>query len=394
MKKILFVVDERKLGGVSILLENILNNLEISKYAIDILILHNNGNRLENLDKNINIIYGPKAFNVIDQDINSLLRNFKLGLAIKKICMSYRLKTGRIAKFIARQRKNMGLETYDIEIAFKAGFCSAFVAYGNSKKKINWIHEDYATYNKTKRYEDTFKKIYNKFDMHITVSEDAKNSFCNIYANEQKTHVIENYIDVQGVLEKAISESNKNMVAVDKRKLNLVTLGRFCPEKGFERIINAIHRLKQEIDVSKLHVYIIGYGNYAEKLKKDIIRLNLKTNIDIIESNKINYSPYILMKQCNMFILSSLSESFGMVRVEALTLGLPVITTDVAYTKELIHNKYGIIVENSEYGIYDGIKRVTTDKKLVEKLREQVKEYSYENKNQEILDKITKLLEE
>ena len=102
MKKILFVVDERKLGGVSILLENILNNLDISKYAIDILVLHNNGDRLENLDKNINIIYGPKEFNVIDQDLKSLLRKLKLGLAIKKVCMSYRLKTGKIANFIKR----------------------------------------------------------------------------------------------------------------------------------------------------------------------------------------------------------------------------------------------------------------------------------------------------
>jgi len=394
VKKILFVVDERKLGGVSILLENILNNLDISKYVIDILVLHNNGDRLENINKNINIIYGPKAFNVIDQDLKSLLRNFKLRLTIMKICMSYRLKTGKIAKFIKSQRKSMGLSTYDIEIAFKAGFCSAFLAYGNASKKINWIHEDYATYNKTKRYEKTFKEIFAKFDKHITVSEDAKNSFCKIYENEQNTYVIENYIDIKTILEKANNIDERNKVIVDKSKLNLVTLGRFCIEKGFERIIKSIYRLKQELDISNLHVYIIGYGTYVKKLQQDIIRLNLGDNIDIIESNKINYSPYSLMKQCDMFILSSFSESFGMVRVEALSLGLPVITTNVAYTKELIEDKYGIVVENSEKGIYEGIKQVITDNMLVKNLKEKVKNYSYENKNKEILDKITKLLEE
>lgn len=394
MKNILFVVDERKLGGVSILLENLLNNLYITKYAIDILVLHNNGDRLENIDKNINIIYGSKGFEVIDQDLKSLLRKFKLGLAIKKICMSYRLKTGKIAKFIARQRKNMGLANYDLEIAFKAGFCSAFVAYGNSKRKINWIHEDYGTYNRTKRYENTFKEIFNLFDKHITVSEDARKSFCKIYGNEYKTFVVENYIDTKVVLEKSNNEFYIKERIIDKSKLNLVTLGRFCPEKGFERIIKALYTLKQEMDITNIHTYIIGYGIYGEKLKKDIIRLNLKDNIDIIESDKITYNPYALMKECDMFVLSSLSESFGMVRVEALTLGLPVITTDVAYTKELIQDKFGIIVENSEQGIYDGIKQAITNSEVVEKLKRQVKDYSYENKNKEILDKVTKLLEE
>lgn len=394
MKKILFVVDERKLGGVSILLENILNNMDIAKLDIDILVLHDSGERLENINEKINIIYGPKPFEVVDQDFKKLLKECKIGLAIKKMCMSYRLKTGKIEQFIKLQRNKMGIKNYDVEIAFKSGFCSAFVAYGNATKKINWIHEDYATYNRTKRYENTFKGVFNKFDKHVTVSEDAKKSFCKIYGNDQKTFVIENYIDTTGILEKVNNGREEGKFAVDSSKLNLVTLGRFCREKGFERIINSIYRLKQEMDISKLHVYIIGYGIYAEKLKQDIFRLNLDHYIDIIESDKINYSPYSLMKRCDMFVLSSLSESFGMVRVEALTLGLPVITTNVAYSKELIQDKYGIIVENSEQGIHEGIKQVITDKSLVEKLRGQVKNYSYEEKNKEILDKITKLLEE
>lgn len=393
MKKILFVVDERKLGGVSILLENLLNNIDKSKYNIDVLVLHNNGDRLTNLGNNINIIYGSKEFDVIDQDIKKLLKKFKLSLALRKICMSYRLKTGKISAFILDARKSMGLDKYDTEIAFKAGFCSAFVAYGDADKKINWIHEDYATYNRTKRYEDTFKKIFNKFDVHITVSQDAKKSFCDIYGNDNKTMVIENYIDVKGILEYSKNSLIVNDI-IDKNKLNFVTLGRFCREKGFERIINSVSKLKEEIDISNIHVYIIGYGEYAQKLKNEIIRLNLQDTIDIIESNKINYSPYALMKLCDVFVLSSLSESFGMVRVEALSLGLPVITTDVAYTDELIQNKYGIIVENSALGIYEGIRKVVIDNGLLNQIKQNVNNYSYENKNKEILDKITKLLEE
>lgn len=395
MKKVLFVVDERKLGGVSILLENILNNLDLNNLDITILILHNNGNRFENIkNKNVKIIYATKAFSVIDMDLKGLLKQFKLVEVVKKLLMIYRLKTGRLAKFIQKQREKIQLHSYDIEIAFKAGFCSAFVAYGNSKCKINWIHEDYSTYNKTKRYENTFKKIFNMMDRHITVSEDAKRSFCSIYSNEEKTHVIENYIDIKDILDKANLELTQSEYVINKNKLNFVALGRFCYEKGFERIIEAVHSLKQEQDISNIHVYIIGYGEYGKKLKEQIIRLNIQEHIDIIDNKIFNYNPYAFMKQCDLYILSSTSESFGMVRVEALSLGLPVITTNVAYTNELIQDKYGIIVENSNYGIYKGLKEVITNSELVETLKQKVSNYSYESNNKDILKKIQKLLEE
>ncbi len=389
MKKVLFVVDERKLGGVSILLENIINNLDNANLDITVLVLHDNGDRLENVKAKV--IYGNKAFNIIDQDIKYLIKNFKFVSAIKKIAMSLRLKCGNIGKFISKQRKKLNLSDYDIEIAFKAGFCSAFVAYGNTKRKINWIHEDYATYNKTKKYENTFKKIFNMFDKHITVSQDAKESFCDIYGNIDKTFIIENYIDTKTILEKANDEIQLD---IDKSKLNLVALGRFCPEKGFDRIIDAFSKLEESVDISNTHMYIIGYGDDEKRLNSDIKRLNLNKYIDIIDTNKIKINPYALMNICDLFVLSSRSESFGMVRVEALTLKLPVITTSVANAEELIQNKFGLVVESSKQGIYEGLKKVILDEDLVLKLKSNVKDYSYDNKNNEIIDQINKLLEE
>lgn len=393
MKKVLFVVDERKLGGVSILLESILNNLDNKNLDITVLVLHNNGDRLENIQAKV--IYGTPAFNIIDQDLKYLIKNFKLVSAIKKIVMSLRLKFGKIDKFILRQRAKLNITGYDIEIAFKAGFCSAFVAYGDAKTKLNWIHEDYATYNKTKRYENTFKEIFDLMDKHITVSQDAKKSFCDIYGCEDKTYVIENYIDTKSLLEKANEDITSNEYKIDKDKLNLVALGRFCPEKGFDRIIQAFARLKEQgLELSNVHMYIIGYGEDEKKLNEDKIRLNLSEYIDIINNGKFNWNPYAFMKECDMYVLSSTSESFGMVRVEALTLKLPVLTTNVANTEEILQNKYGLVVENSAEGVYQGLKEVITNKELVLSLKENVKDYSYDEKNGEILERINRLLEE
>ena len=390
MKKVLFVVDERKLGGVSILLEGILNNLNNKNLDITVLVLHNSGDRLENI--NAKVIYGTKAFNVVDQDLKCLLKSYKFLSALKKILISIRLKCGKIDKFILRQRRKMNISGYDTEIAFKSGFCSAFVAYGDAKRKYNWIHEDYATYNRTKRYENTFKQIFALFDKHITVSKDAKTSFCNIYGDEDKTFVIENYIDINTILEKAKMPCPMN---IDVNKLNMVALGRFCPEKGFDRIISAFSKMQESnIDISKAHMYIIGYGEDEKKLNDDINRLNLNEYIDIINNSKLSGNPYSFMKMCDMYVLASNSESFGMVRVEALTLKLPVITTDVANASDLLQDKYGIIVENSDDGIHQGLMQIITNEKLVSILKANVKNYSYEDKNIAILEDINKLLEE
>lgn len=393
MKKALFVVDERKLGGVSIVLENILNNISRKKIDISVLVLNNNGDRLINLPQGIKVIYGNPYFSTVDQSISSLIKSKNIFGMIKKAYVSMLMKNGNIEKYIKNIRKKMGLEKYDVEIAFKAGFCSLFVAYGDADKKLNWVHEDYKTYNKTKRYEKTFKKAFRAFDKHVIVSLQAKESFNDIYGMEEKTIVIENYIDTVGVIENSKLSSN---LTIDKSKLNIVTLGRFCREKGFDRLIDAIHDLKaEEIEgVKKIKIYIIGTGNDEGLLKNRIKEYMLEEYIQVINGNELGNNPYSFMRLCDLYIMPSRSESFGMVRIEALLLGLPVITTNVANTEKMISNGHGIIVENTTNGIYNGLKQVIQNKELVEKLKENVKDYSYEEQNKRILNQLELLLEE
>ena len=84
-KNILFVVDERMMGGVSIVLEDILNNISLNNKNIDLLILHDRGDRLVNIPKKINIIYGSKFFNIIDLTFKDLIISKNIIGILKKI---------------------------------------------------------------------------------------------------------------------------------------------------------------------------------------------------------------------------------------------------------------------------------------------------------------------
>ena len=391
MKKVLFVVDERKLGGVSIVLENILNKIDLKKLDITVLVLHNNGTRLSNLRKEIKVIYGPKELDMVDIGVKELIMSGNIFGALKKLHLSCLMKLGKAHKYMNKIRKRMNLGEYDIEVAFKAGICSVFVASGKSKYKLNWVHEDYKTYNMTKRYENYFKTVFRAFDKHIIVSDDAAKSFSSIYGLNDRIEVIENYIDVEGIIEKAKAEPD---ITVVSNRLNMVTLGRFCYEKGFDRIISSLTRLREDgVKLDKLKIYILGYGKEQAKLNKMITDNNLKDNIQIITMSELDNNPYSFMKRCNMYIMPSRSESFGMVRIEALTLGLPVITTNVANTDKMISKEIGIVVENTDDGIYNGIKEVLTNDELVQKLIENTKYYTYEGENKRIINKVMKVLE-
>ena len=181
MQKVLFVVDERKLGGVSIVLENLLNHLDLTNLSVDVLVLHNSGTALTNLNDKVHILHGTKSFDIVDQDFKHLFKTGHVIKAMKKAVLSYKMKTNNMKSYILKERRKMGLGGYDIEIAFKSGFCSFIVAYSDCPKKINWVHEDYETYNRTKRYENTFKKLFKLFDTHVVVSEKAAKSFNNIF---------------------------------------------------------------------------------------------------------------------------------------------------------------------------------------------------------------------
>lgn len=105
MKKILFVVDEKMLGGVSIVLENILWSLDLEKYKVDVAVLHNRGECLVNIPKNINVIAGGPFFDSVDFPLSEIIKSKNIKLLFNKLRLVLYLKSGLIRKKIMKERK-------------------------------------------------------------------------------------------------------------------------------------------------------------------------------------------------------------------------------------------------------------------------------------------------
>ena len=121
----------------------------------------------------------------------------------------------------------------------------------------------------------------------------------------------------------------------------IVGMGRLEPEKGFDRLIKAFQLVERDCPGWKL--LIVGEGSLRTELTRLVASLGLEDRIEL--PGRVS-NPRTLFRQCDLFGLSSESEGFGLVLVEAMSAGLPVISFDCDFgPRDIItSNVSGILV--------------------------------------------------
>lgn len=376
MRKVLFVVDERKIGGVSIVLEQIINSIKNVK--CDILVLHNHGDCLENLP-NCNLIYGTKFFNVVDIPLTQLIKKFQILKILKKIYIIFLMKTGLVKNKIIKERKKILKSNYDVEVCFKDGFGTYFVAYGDTPYKIRWLHADYSKHNPGKRYIKSYTDAINKYDKIVGISKSVANNFNAIYHKKDKTIIINNLINLTNL--KEIKKIPK-----EKYDLELVVVGRLNKVKGYDRLLEVILKLKQENLFKNSILKIVGDGEESEKLKNFV--KNNKLSKQIVFYGKKS-DPWQYLQNGDLFIISSHNEAFPLTVIESLSMGIPILSTEFSSANEMMCNgKNSLIVNNSVEGLYNGLKNLILDRNLLTSMQQNAKNYKYDN------EKIVKQIED
>lgn len=144
-----------------------------------------------------------------------------------------------------------------------------------------------------------------------------------------------------------------------KETINFVNMGRLSPEKGQDNLIKAFAEFHKKQKNSRL--YILGAGPLKKDLQDLIEELSL-TEVAYLVGQQEN--PFKLMNQCDCFVLSSHYEGQPMVLLEAMTLGLNIIATDIIANRTVLENgRYGLLVKNSVEGLKNGMLQVAANEK-------------------------------
>mgnify|MGYP000244804400 CR=1 FL=1 len=229
--------------------------------------------------------------------------------------------------------------SYDYEISFNYLYSSALVANSRNRnsKKIMWIHgsiEDleYTQYQGIEKLKYYFlykmqKRAFDKADKIIPISINTYKSILAIYPQySSKIEIIYN-----GYNFNEIKLKSEKFHVPRSRKFRIIAVGRLDKNKNVRLQIETVCNLLER-NISDIELYIVGQGEEKQLLEK-VAGIYLNRNIFFLgyQSN-----PYPYIKSSDVLLLTSFSEGFPTVLVEAMCLGVPIITAKVGGAEELV----------------------------------------------------------
>lgn len=193
------------------------------------------------------------------------------------------------------------------------------------------------TIKRNEKYKKAVFKVLNDADRVITVSSKLK----NIVQGEpfySKIDVINNGIDSDCI----------NMAAADRHggNIKILSVSNLKETKGIQINLQAINMLKDKYP--NIHYDIIGSGEYEGKLKSLTKDLKIEGMVNFL-GKKSHEEVIRYMAGCDIFSLPSYSEGFGMVYIEAMSQGVPVIGVAGEGIEDAIKDGYnGFLVKRED----------------------------------------------
>jgi glycosyltransferase involved in cell wall biosynthesis len=329
MIKVLFLTQNLGGGGAEKVLVNLVNSMDKSRFDITVKTIFGGGVNQERLTSNV-----------------------------KYTCCNKKIFPGisRIYSYLpakALYKNIVGKEEYDIVVAYMHGIpTKVLVGAPEKMKKVAWLHTGNMSQMSLFRCFPSKKatvKAMKKYDAIVGVAQTVTDSFSAYTGIKEKLYTCYNTNE----LDKILQQSYETVALPQMKKPIICSVGRFTSEKGFSRLIDISFRLNQE-GVSH-SLMLIGDGVLREGLQKKVADMQYKD----VYFTGFQKNPYAFMRQADMFVCSSYFEGLSTATTEAVVLGLPCVSTDVSGAREILTpDSQGLVVENTDEALYEGIKQM------------------------------------
>ena len=397
MKKILIFSHAMELGGAERALLGLLEAIDTTKYSVDLFLMRHQGELLKYIPDNVNLLPEKKKYSCLAIPMKEVIRQRQFGVAFGRIrglfaarkrVKQLKLGDNDIAleyshKYTLRYMPQVSKEEYDLAISFLTPHY--FVADKvKAKKKIAWIHTDYAFVEVDKRSQ---LDMWERYDNIISISDNVTESFVKTFPSlEDKIVMIENIMPMKYMRE--LSDAFSAEEEIPQNSINLLTIGRFSYQKRMDEIPQICKRIRESGIDAKW--YLIGFGGDEALIRQRIAEVGAEDYV-IILGKKENPYPYI--KACDIYIQPSRYEGKSVAVREAQILGKPVIITNYATAASQLNDGVdGVIVPMDIDACADGIIEVIKDKRLQKTLIENTKKTDYTNASE--INKLYSIVEE
>lgn len=374
MKKVLFLVDSLRIGGAERALATMLANIDKSRYDITVLSIADGGYFADLIKSNDAIHY---------RYIASSNATFVDKVKIKLI---YRYLSAKLVYKLFVPKDN------NVEIAFCEGFTTKVIGSSTNKvaKRIAWVHTDLKG-NNWPLANGIFNNLeeevscYACFDTVVGVSDIVKNGLFDILRNKDIRRIY-NLVDESEIKSKSLLPS---LYALEKERFNIVSVGRLEYVKGYDRLINAFARLRND-GFKDITLTIVGEGSQRENISEMIQKNHLEDAVTLTGSQE---NPYPIMRGRDLFVCASRYEGYNIAIVEAMFLDIPVLSTKCSGPEEVLQNgRYGTLCENNEQGLYDGMKAYLQQASSGNVKMSQIGRMGIVSEQEQILNQVYRLL--
>lgn len=367
MKKITLIALHLGYGGIERCIVSLANAL-VKKYDVRIVSIYKLYDKPSfKIDKKIKITY------LLETDLALRVSNYKnmffnlKWFSLIKVLNKDYLKKGKVFTLVKDGYKGLKLMIKDRNVALKNFlleddsdiYISTRILTNNivgeyAKKnslKIAWEHNHH--HGNMKYARDVIKSV-EQMDYLVLVSKDLEKFYNG--KTKCKTVYIPNTIDS---IPKTVSKLNNK---------KLISVGRLSPEKGYTDLLKVFNLLSKYDE--KYTLDIVGDGEEYEKMKLYIKENKLKDKVTLHGFKDKKYIDK-LENSATLYLMTSHTESFGIVLLEAMSHSLPCIAFSSAEgAREIIKDNYnGYLIDNrSRVIMAKKIDKVINDKELLQRL--------------------------
>ncbi|KAA8831319.1 glycosyltransferase [Bifidobacterium tissieri] len=375
--KILFTMYNMEIGGTRRSLLNLLEKMTQAGVQCDLLLFSPYGEFMDQIPSGVRVLHGGIAMQGIYATKQTLRRYAPSYLVAVKAAQKVAKKiigAKRLHEHVLRAyaKRHLAHHDYDAIVAFQEGDCVKFTTYVPSSCRLAWIHNDYGNLQGEQR---GTPEIFAKLKAILFVAEGTRQTFVAEYPQfATKMRVIPNILPQERIRDNAMAEHPEH-VFQDLERIHIVSVGRVARQKAFERIPEVMERLGSLSD--RIEWTVIGDGPDLARLRETIAAKGMR---DCVHAIGARNNPFPIVKQADLYVLTSLYESQPMVVMESLTLGVPVLSTDFSSVRELLGGKpYGLICENGVEGLAESLRTLIESPETIHAMQQSADEYEYDN---------------
>ena len=365
MKKIVILALHLGAGGVEKTIAT-LSGILAKKYEVEI--ISNYQVKEEpafDIDEKVKITYLRPGLKPNHKEFKDALKHFKLITVLKEGIKAIKIL------YLRRKLMIKAIKKMDCDIAISTRYIHSKLLGKYGSKNIIKIAQEHNN-NGNEKYIKKVIESLKKIDYFMPVSKQLTNMYSKKLQGKHVKcryipHCLKKYTDKTSTLEEK----------------NIISAGRLSKEKGFLDLIDVFEIVNKSNP--DWHLTIAGDGQEREIIEEKIKQKKLENKIQLGFLNEEELEKELL--KSSIYVMTSFSESFGLILIEAESFGLPLIAFDTAEgPKEIIeHGKNGFLIQNrSTEEMANKICELITNKESRNKIGQAARQDSAKYKMEEV----------